>query len=399
MNKKKKGCMPRLRFPEFMDMGEWKVKTLSKLAKVTTGNKDTKDKIENGLYPFFVRSQTVERIDSYSYNGEAILTSGDGVGVGKNFHYIIGKFDFHQRVYCIFEFEKGVLGKFLYLYFSVHFLERIIRLSAKNSVDSVRKSMITEMPIPLATLPEQQKIANCLSSLDKVINLETEKLEALKSHKKGLMQQLFPREGETTPRLRFPEFRNAEEWEIKLLKNISPSIFDGTHQTPKYVGKGVPFFSVENIISGNKNKYISREAYEAETVKNKPERGDILITRIGSIGFSKVVSWDYDFSIYVTLAVVKKSKLFNSQYLHLYFQTENYQSEILSKSLLSAIPCKINMNELQKTKILLPSLPEQQKIADCLSSLDRIIELQTQKLDTLKSHKKGLMQQLFPQEV
>ena len=191
------------------------------------------------------------------------------------------------------------------------------------------------------------------------------------------------------PRLRFPEFRDAGEWEVKQLKHISPAIFDGTHQTPNYTEKGVPFFSVENIVSGNENKYISREDYIIATVKNKPEKGDILITRIGNIGFSKVVDWDYEFSIYVTLAVVKKSELFNSQYLHCYFQSEYYQKEILSKSLLSAIPCKINMDELQKTKVLLPSLPEQQKIADCLSSLDEVIDLEAQKLDALKAHKKA----------
>jgi type I restriction enzyme S subunit len=200
------------------------------------------------------------------------------------------------------------------------------------------------------------------------------------------------------PRLRFPEFLNAEEWIVKLLKHISPSIFDGTHQTPNYTEKGVPFFSVENIVSGNKNKYISMEDYIAATIKNKPEKGDILITRIGNIGFSKVVDWDYEFSIYVTLAVIKKSELFNSQYLNCYFQSEYYQKEILSKSLLDAVPCKINMDELKKTKVLLPSLPEQQKIADCLSSLDKVIDLEAQKLDALKAHKKGLMQQLFPSE-
>ncbi|OPX89384.1 MAG: EcoKI restriction-modification system protein HsdS [Pelotomaculum sp. PtaB.Bin104] len=200
------------------------------------------------------------------------------------------------------------------------------------------------------------------------------------------------------PRLRFPEFRDAEEWEVKRLKHISPYIFDGTHQTPNYIEKGVPFFSVENIVSGKKNKYISMEDHLAATIKNKPEKGDILITRIGNIGFSKVVDWDYEFSIYVTLAVVKKSELFNSQYLHCYFQSEYCQKEILSKSLLSAVPCKINMDELQKTKVLLPSPPEQQKIADCLSSLDEVIYLEAQKLDALKAHKKSLMQQLFPRE-
>ena len=183
---------PRLRFPEFQNAGEWELRSVSQFAKVTTGAKDTQNKVEGGKYPFFVRSQTVERIDSYSYDGEAVLTSGDGVGVGKNFHHINGKFDFHQRVYCIYEFAEGVSGLFFYLYFSDHFGERVMRMSAKNSVDSVRMAMITEMPVLLPPLPEQQRIASCLSSLDALITAETQKHEALKTHKKGLMQQLFP---------------------------------------------------------------------------------------------------------------------------------------------------------------------------------------------------------------
>jgi type I restriction enzyme S subunit len=139
-----------------------------------------------------VRSQTVERIDSYAYDGEAVLTSGDGVGVGKNFHHINGKFDFHQRVYCIYDFAKQVSGLFFYLYFSEHFGERVMRMSAKNSVDSVRMAMITDMPVLFPSLAEQQRIATCLSSLDTLITVEAQKLEALKTHKKGLMQQLFP---------------------------------------------------------------------------------------------------------------------------------------------------------------------------------------------------------------
>jgi len=191
-DEKSSPLVPTLRFPEFREAGEWMEKSLGEIAKITTGSKDTQNKVENGKYPFFVRSQTVERINSFSYDGEAILTSGDGVGVGKNFHYIIGKFDFHQRVYCIYNFKKDMFGKFIYLYFSQHFYKRVIQLSAKNSVDSVRMSMISEMPILLPSLKEQQKIAACLSSLDELITAHSKKLDALKKHKKGLMQQLFP---------------------------------------------------------------------------------------------------------------------------------------------------------------------------------------------------------------
>ena len=184
--------VPKLRFPEFRDGGEWRVKAVSKLAKITTGNKDTQDKIDDGEFPFFVRSQTIERINSYSFDGEAVLTAGDGVGVGKIFHYLVGKFDFHQRVYCIFDFKDEIIGKYFYLYFSSHFYNRVMQLSAKNSVDSVRMAMIADMPIMVPKVEEQQKIADCLSSIDELITAQSQKIEALKCHKKGLMQQLFP---------------------------------------------------------------------------------------------------------------------------------------------------------------------------------------------------------------
>lgn len=200
-----------------------------------------------------------------------------------------------------------------------------------------------------------------------------------------------------TPKLRFPEFRDSQEWEVNVLGNIT-LIFDGTHQTPMYVPEGIPFYSVENLISGAKNKFISREDYLIATSKNKPEKGDILITRIGKIGYSQVVDWDYDFSIYVTLAVIKKTNLFNSYYLHCFIQSGWYQTELSKKSLLNAVPAKINMDSLRSTKILLPSHPEQAKIADCLASLDELIGAESQKLEALKTYKKGMMQQLFPAE-
>jgi type I restriction enzyme S subunit len=208
-------------------------------------------------------------------------------------------------------------------------------------------------------------------------------------------------ENKLVPKLRFSEFKNNGEWEENFLNEVSPAIFDGTHQTPSYTENGIPFFSVENIISGNKNKFISREDYLLATSKNKPEKGDIIITRIGNIGTSKVIDWDYEFSVYVTLAIVKQSSSFDSNYLHSYFQSSRYQKEILSKSLLNAVPCKINMDQLRRTKILLPpdkEKKEQTKIASCLSSLDELIAAENLKLNVLQKHKKGLLQNLLPQD-
>ncbi|HLS53414.1 MAG TPA: restriction endonuclease subunit S, partial [Tissierellaceae bacterium] len=122
---------------------DWEESFLENLCDISTGDKDTKDRKEDGKYPFFVRSNNVESIDSYSYDGEAILTAGDGVGTGKVFHYVNGKFDYHQRVYCLREF-RDINGKYLYYYFSWNFIKQVVKYSAKTSVDSVRKEMLTK---------------------------------------------------------------------------------------------------------------------------------------------------------------------------------------------------------------------------------------------------------------
>lgn len=168
---------------------DWEVKKLGEVCEIKTGNKDTQDKLKNGKFSFYVRSNTIERIDTYSYEGEAILTSGDGVG--KNFHYLNGKFDFHQRVYSLRKFDKNYSGKFIYIVFSSQFYKRVKRLSAKNSVDSVRMDMISKMDINFPSLPEQTKIANFLSKIDAKINAVNKQIETTKTYKKGLLQRMF----------------------------------------------------------------------------------------------------------------------------------------------------------------------------------------------------------------
>lgn len=184
--------LPRLRFPEFADQPGWIEHQVSNVASITTGGRDTQNKDDSGVYPFFVRSQNVERINSYSLDCEAVLTSGDGVGVGKNFHYINGKFDFHQRVYCIYNFKPEIKGRFFYYFFAHNFFPRVSAMSAKNSVDSVRMAMIAEMPVFIPSLAEQEKITSTLVAVDELITSQIERVRFLTEHKLGLLQQLFP---------------------------------------------------------------------------------------------------------------------------------------------------------------------------------------------------------------
>jgi len=171
---------------------DWNVECIENIAHITTGGRDTQERVADGEYPFFVRSQTIERINSYSFDGEAVLTAGDGVGTGKVFHYINGRFDAHQRVYRISEFSERIDGYFFYLYFSSRFYKRIMQMTAKSSVDSVRREMISRMPVALPpTRQEQQAIAGVLKDMDAEIATLEAKLTKARQIKQGMMQELL----------------------------------------------------------------------------------------------------------------------------------------------------------------------------------------------------------------
>ena len=187
-NKDKKVLkVPDLRFPEFTD--EWERKKFRDVCNITTGNKNTQDKSNDGIYPFYVRSQIVERINSWTFDGEAILTAGDGVGVGKVFHYSTGKIGVHQRVYILSDFKCD--GKYLYSYFAGNFYNRVKRMSAKNSVDSVRMEMIADMPISLPSNEEQKKIGHLLALLDERIATQNKVIEDLKLLKSAIIERAY----------------------------------------------------------------------------------------------------------------------------------------------------------------------------------------------------------------
>lgn len=361
---------------------DWSLYKIINFALIKTGGKNTQDKIEGGTYPFFVRSQIVERINSYSYDGEAVLTAGDGVGVGKVMHYINGKFDCHQRVYRITDFDEKINGYYFFLYFSNNFLNRIMQMTAKSSVDSIRMDMIANMQIPIPpTVEEQTAIANALSDADALIS-SLEKLIAKKRNiKQGAMQKLLqPKEG----------------WEVKKLGEIA-EVRDGTHQTPTYVEAGIPFYSVETITNNSfdNTKFISDEDHKILTKSFKIEKGDILMTRIGSIGDCKLIDWDVTASFYVSLALLKIKKEFSANYICHYSKTEKFKKEADINSLQSAIPRKINLGPISNIKIELPDYKEQTRIANILSDMDNeIIALET-KLEKYRKVKLGMMQNLL----
>ncbi len=171
----------------------WKVNRLKNLAYIKTGGKDTIDNVEEGTYPFFVRSQTIERINSYSFDGEAILTAGDGVGVGKVFHHVNCKFDYHQRVYKISNF-RNVVGKFIFYYMRENFHKDALRLNAKSTVDSLRMPMFQNFTIAFGDIEEQQAIVDYLDTktakIDRIVETINTQIEKLKELRKTLINDV-----------------------------------------------------------------------------------------------------------------------------------------------------------------------------------------------------------------
>ncbi len=183
----KQGAMQKLLQPK----EGWEVKKLGEIAEIYTGKKNNQDKVENGIYPFFVRSQTIERINTYSFDGEAILIPGEG-NIGKIYHYINGKFDFHQRVYKISDFKSGYFSKYIYRYISEYFGRHAMENSVKATVDSLRLPtfQVFEIPFP-PTYKEQENISSILSDMDEEIAALETKLEKYRNLKTGMLQNLL----------------------------------------------------------------------------------------------------------------------------------------------------------------------------------------------------------------
>ena len=169
----------------------WEQCKVKDFCSISTGKSNTQDKVDDGEYPFYVRSPIIERSRRYLYDEEAILTVGDGVGTGKVFHYVNGKYDLHQRVYRMFNFSESIFPKYFYFFFSSHFYNRVMAMTAKTSVDSVRYEMIADMEIAMPVLSEQKKISGVLESLDSILTLHQRKCEQLKNAKEAPPERIF----------------------------------------------------------------------------------------------------------------------------------------------------------------------------------------------------------------
>ena len=381
--------IPNLRFPEFKV--EWKEKYLGKTCVIKTGNRDTQNRISNGLYPFYVRSNTVERINSFSYDGEAILTSGDGVGVGKNFHYVNGKFDYHQRVYCLQQFEKDYSGSFIYHVFAEKFNKRVMRLSAKNSVDSVRMDMISQMSISFPSLEEQQKIASFLTAVDEKINLLQKKKQGLEQYKKGVMQQLF------SQKLRFKkeDGNDYPDWEEKKLGDFILKFIVPMRDKPKDLKGNIPWCRIEDFngkyISKSKtNQGVTEDVVRDMNLKIYPIN-TLLVSCSANLGFCAITKKEL-ITNQTFIGLVPNQDKINIDYLYHVMKLSSRRLNVLSSGTTISY---LSRNEFENFKIHYPTITEQTKIANFIDTLDSKIELVNTQITNTQEFKKGLLQQMF----
>ena len=261
------------------------------------------------------------------------------------------------------------------------FLKRSLLLAVPQKINL---KDLNETKIKYPSKNEMEKISKFFTAIDRKIELLQEKHVYYSNFKKYLMQQIF------SQKLRF---NFTDEWKKSKLKEIC-NVQDGTHTTPNYVDEGIPFYSVENLTSNVPPKFISKEEHEKLIKRCKPKFGDILITRIGTLAKSKVIDWEEEFSIYVSLALLSSIKI-NARFLNYYIQTDKYQKDFLKKSLLLAVPQKINLKDLNETIVEYPSSKEQEKIVNVFDSIDTKIAHINIELNNTKNFKRGLLQQMF----
>jgi len=406
------GLVPKLRFPEFRSAPAWRLEPLSQLAARTKQkNRDEQitrvltNSAEFGVMDqrdFFdkdiatqgkLESYFVVELGSYVYNPRISATAPVGP-ISKN---KIGT-GVMSPLYTVFSF-KNDSNDFFEHYFKTTGWHTYMRQASSTGARHDRMAISGEdfmaMPLPISTLEEQQKIADCLGSLDELIAAQGRKVEALKTHKKGLMQQLFPREGETQPRLRFPEFQSAGDWEEQSVEDFGKVVTGSTPSTaqPAFYGGGIPFVSPADIsdmrfVEQTKTTLTADGFAETRHIR----AGSTLFVCIGST-IGKAAQNIRDCATNQQINAVVPSSKHSDGFVYFCLSFASERIALLAGK--QAVPI-INKSLFSSVRLLAPKLAEQQRIADCLSGLDALISAATQELDTLKTHKQGLMQQLFP---
>jgi len=261
-----------------------------------------------------------------------------------------------------------------------------------STIKRLYNDNILNTEILLPSVQEQVKIALILDQIDNLITLHQRKYDKLVNVKKAMLEKMFPKDGADVPEIRFKGF--TEAWEQRKLGEVV-GIYDGVHQTPKYQDSGIMFLSVENIVTLQSSKYISEDDFKRD-YKVYPQENDILMTRIGDVGTTNVVADNGLKAYYVSLALLKY-KSTNPHFLSNAIQSDYVKKGLANRTLKTAIPMKINKDEIGKVDVMLPiSDKEQKQIGTYFLNLDNLITLHQRKYDKLVNVKKAMLEKMFP---
>lgn len=408
MNKKK--IVPKLRFPEFGTSEGWKKYKLRELAdritKKVGDNKLVTLSISAGIgfvsqAEKFSRDISGKQYCNYIYlkKGEFSYNKGNSKTFPQGCIYELKEYDEAAvpNAFISFRFKENLVPSFYQGYFDSNFhgkqLVRFITSGARS--DGLLNISPTDffsivLPTPVKK-EEQQKIADCLSSIDDLIDAESRKLRALEKYKKGLMQKLFPAEGKTLPEWRFPEFQGCGEWKSKSMGKACKMFSGGTPDTSKkeFYGGTIPFIRSAEINKSSTELFITEEGFKNSSTK-MVKKGDILIALYGAnsgeVALSKI-----DGAINQAILCLRHET--NNVFVYHYFT--HMKNWIISKYIQGG-QGNLSGQIIKSVNLYFPKAEEQQKIADFLSEIDTMITGQSNKVEQLKAHKKGLMQGLFP---
>jgi type I restriction enzyme S subunit len=388
--KAKPALLPKLRFSEFRGAEVWYVKSFQKLFTIGSG-RDYKH-LSKGLVPVYGSGGYMLSVDDFLYEGESVCIGRKGTI--NNPMFLTGKFWTVDTLFYTHSFQQ-CLPKFIYAIFqNIEWLKH----NEAGGVPSLSKRIIEKIQTAVPDIPEQQKIADCLGSLDELIAAQARKVEALKTHKKGLMQQLFPREGETQPRLRFPEYQSTGTWQKRkvsslLARSVSPVRVEPEEKYREIGirshGRGI--FHKEPLLGkalGEKRVFYVEESAFVLNIVFAWEQA-VAVTSVAERGMIA----SHRFPMYKP-----NEREADVVFIKYFFLTDKGKELLGIASPGGAGRNKtLGQKDFEKLEFLCPrKVEEQTAIALCLSSADALITAATQKLDNLKTHKKGLMQQLFP---
>jgi type I restriction enzyme S subunit len=385
MSNKTNKLIPELRFPEFVEEGEWEEKSFEELFEIGNG-RDYKH-LGKGEIPVYGSGGYMLSVNDYLYDGESVCIGRKGT-INKPL-FLVGKFWTVDTLFYTHSFKECSPKYIHYVFQNIDWLKH----NEAGGVPSLSKTNIYKIETLIPNPQEQQKIASCLSSLDEVIAAHSQKLDTLKDHKKGLMQNLFPQEGKTVPKYRFPEFLKDGEWVEKKLGEVADFINGKAYKQEELLSSGkYRVLRVGNFFTNKEWYYSDLELDDDKYCEN----GDLLYAWSASFGPH---IWTEEKVIYhYHIWKVKNKMGLKRNFLYNLLDYETFRMK--STSLNGFALMHITKGTIENWESFIPkSEKEQQKIASCLSSLDDLITAQAEKIEQLKLHKKGLMQGLFPKSI